>query len=173
MIRNNLNNIPEHDLPPSYSYRKYKEKKDKKHWAEIESSANEFENKEKALNHFNKEFGNREKQLKSRCIFLQKNKKIIGTATAWYGKLEGEKMGRLHWVAIKPQNQGKGLGKPLVAKAMSILKKHHEKAYLTTQTTSPIAIKIYLDFGFEPHIQNQKQRKGWRIIKEKIEEYKK
>ena len=42
-----------------------------------------------------------------------------------------------------------------------------EGLYLSTQTCSYVAIKIYLDFGFKPYDLENNQ-KGWDIVFEKI-----
>ncbi|MCK5094311.1 MAG: hypothetical protein KAR18_06275 [Spirochaetes bacterium] len=38
------------------------------------------------------------------------------------------------------------------------------KAYLTTQTASYRAIKIYLDFGFTPFLDNETSLRAWRAL---------
>jgi ribosomal protein S18 acetylase RimI-like enzyme len=72
--------------------------------------------------------------------------------------------GRVHWVGIDPDYQGKGLAKPLVSKTMEIIKERHDKCYLTTQTESFKAIKIYLDFGFVPYLKDETCEKAWKMM---------
>jgi hypothetical protein len=47
---------------------------------------------------------------------------------------------------------------------MQLLSAFHECAYLTAQTISYKAVKIYLDFGFRPYITDESQKKGWSVI---------
>ena len=69
----------------------------------------------------------------------------------------------MRW-GIAPDRQGRGLAKPLVAAAMQALKVRHGRAYLTTQTTSYKAVRIYLDFGFQPYLVDDSDARGWAIL---------
>ncbi|MDH7571644.1 MAG: GNAT family N-acetyltransferase, partial [Armatimonadota bacterium] len=122
MIRENLENLPRYGLPPGYGLRTYR-LGDEAHWAEIETAAGEFASTERALAQFSKEFLPFPQELASRCFFLEtKEGRAIGTATAWYHpSFRGEEYGRIHWVGIHPDFQGRGLSKPLVGAAMERL----------------------------------------------------
>lgn len=174
MIRHHLNDLPRFPLPEGYRIRLY-QPGDEKHWAAVESAAGEFDTPETALAHFLSEFGSRLNDMEQRCCLLQTEAgQVIGTATAWYDDdqppwneirppgWQGD--GRLHWVAIHPDFQRRGLGKPLVAAAMHRLAQFHQRAFLTTQTTSWIAVKIYLDFGFQPFLFSSDCRRAWKLI---------
>jgi GNAT superfamily N-acetyltransferase len=165
MAKDNLTSIPRYDLPAGLSYRMF-QKGDDAIWAEIVASAGEFATDDMAVLHFRKEFGKLQRELRNRCVFADTEEGVsIGTATAWFGDLPpGKTVGRLHWVAIKKNFQGRGIGKPLVSRALQLLSTFHECAYLTTQTTSYKAVKIYLDFGFRPYITDESQRTGWSMI---------
>jgi ribosomal protein S18 acetylase RimI-like enzyme len=104
--------------------------------------------------------------LGKRCVFLENsNNECVGTAMGWFDdSFFRAGYGRVHWVGIKPEFQGKGLAKPLVSEVMDIIKKYHSKAYLTTQTESYKAIKIYLDFGFKPFIKDETCPKAWKML---------
>ncbi len=119
-----------------------------------------------ALKHFHDEFGPFQTELQNRCFFFQNDeRKSIGTAMAWYNNnFLGQYHGRLHRVAILPKFQGRILGNPLVSLALKCLNALHEKAYLTTQTASYRAIKIYLDFGFTPFLDNETSLRAWRAL---------
>jgi len=90
----------------------------------------------------------------------------IGTTTAWDGTYEGEERGRIHWVGIVPNFQGRGLSKPLLSAAMQRLKVDFSSAYITTETTSFRGINLYLEFGFESVVKSDLDREGWRIVEE-------
>ncbi|MDY0393610.1 GNAT family N-acetyltransferase [Virgibacillus halophilus] len=140
---------------------------DEKNWARVETSVDEFKNEKAALEHFQQEFGSYINDMVNRCIFIEKEEgEVLGTATAWYGDLngDGKTAGRIHWVGISPQYQGKKLSKPLLSAAMNILSDYHTEAYLTSQTTSYQAVNMYLNFGFEPYINEKSDHEAWTLL---------
>lgn len=169
MIINDLKNFLFFKFPAGYTVRNFR-KGENLQWAEIETAAGEFKDIKSALDRFDREFSPVIEEFKNRCIFLlNKEKRIIGTATAWYNpNFLGEYYGRIHWVAIHPEYQGKKLAKPLLSAVIKKLAQFHSKAYLTTQTTSYKAVKIYLDFGFEPLQKTEKDAEGWRLLAQKL-----
>ncbi len=56
----------------------------------------------------------------------------------------------LYWVAVKPQLQGKGLGKAITSKVVELMLEIEGERdfYLHTQTWSHKAIKVYEKVGF-------------------------
>ena len=169
MIRNNLDNLLDYPIPDGYFIRNLK-KGDEYRWAEIETAAGEFKDIEFALNRFEKEFGQYLDEMEKRCYFIDTDKgRSIGTATAWYNKdFRDGKYGRLHWVGIHKDFQGKKLGKPLVSAVMKNMAQFHNKTYLTTQTISIVAIKIYLDFGYEPLLTSNNCQRAWHLIAKEL-----
>lgn len=170
MVRSNLTDIPEYVLPEGFYLRLFQEG-EQTEWARIETAVGEFESETKAMERFNQEFGEHLEEFTKRCVFLENETgKIIGTTTAWYGSLPGsdEIRGRIHWVSIHPDYQGKGLAKPLLTEAMKILQKYHTAAYLTSQTTSYKALNMYRQFGFEPVILDEEDTLAWAIVEEKL-----
>lgn len=138
-------------------------------WAEVETAAGEFKTEKDALEHFEKEFGPYKDEMEERCFFIvhKESDRVIGTATAWYNNnFKGERYGRVHWVGIHPDFQGRKLAKPLLAAVMMHLAKHHDKAYLTSQTTSYKAINMYMDFDFVPAIIDEEAANTWRYLEE-------
>lgn len=170
MIRKDMLNIPEYSLPDGYRLRLFK-KGDEHNWARIETSVGEFKNEEEALDHFNKEFGPYIDEMSLRCLFIENEQgEAIATTTAWYGDLkgDGEILGRIHWVGVVPEYQGKKLSKPLLSAAMNILASHHSKAYLTSQTTSYPAINMYLNYGFEPFMSEPSCEEAWDLVEKTL-----
>lgn len=167
MVRENLDDIPQFAFPNGYRCRTFG-RDEEGIWAEIESSVTEFKTTEKALEHFREEFGPFLDDFESRCHFIENAEgKCIGTATAWYNRcFQGEEYGRLHWLGIVPEYQGRKLAKPLVCCVMNRLAASHERAYLTTQTTRYKAIKVYLDFGFRPLILTDNCLRAWHLMAE-------
>jgi GNAT superfamily N-acetyltransferase len=143
--------LPVYDLPGGYKFVLYNPG-DEKSWAEIETSVSEFENETDALAYFEKEFQplSELSELKKRCLFIENDKgEKIGTSTAWFC-CPKKCMPRLHWVAVKPQYQGLGLGKAIVSKCTQLMKELDGDVdfFLSTQTWSHRAVKIYEKFGY-------------------------
>lgn len=170
MTRADLNNIPEYSLPEGFNLRLFK-KGDQTEWARVETAAGEFESEEKALERFNEEFGAHLDEFEKRCLFLENPEGVvIGTTTGWYGKEEewDEVIGRIHWVSIVPEYQGKGLAKPLLTGAMKIMAKYHERAYLSSRTTNYRALNMYRQHGFTPLVRNAYEEEAWGLVEEKL-----
>lgn len=170
MVRKDLLNIPQFSLPTGFRMKLF-EKGDEQHWARIETSVDEFKNEEAALERFNEEFGPYMDEMSARCLFIENELgEKIATTTAWYGDLkeDGDICGRIHWVGVAPEYQGKKLSKPLLSAAMNILAEHHSKAYLTSQTTSYQAINMYLNYGFEPFITSPSCEEAWELMEKTL-----
>ncbi|MCX8053444.1 MAG: GNAT family N-acetyltransferase [Armatimonadetes bacterium] len=171
MIRDNLDNLPEHSLPSGYHLRFFR-KGEAKVWAEVQTRSGNFENIEKALDQFEKEFANRQDELEKRCLFLvhDESNEIIGSTIAWLeSDFQGRDHGRIHWVAIVPEFQGRKLAKPMLSKAMRLLKQWHERACLGTHTLCLKAINMYLDFGFVPDMTRERAEEAWLLIAQAID----
>ncbi len=165
MVRDDLTDLPSHPPPAGYRLR-YFRRGEERVWVEIQLSIGSFGALEKGLEYFEKEFGADLAGMEERCLFLETDAgEVVGTTTAWYNpSFRGRNYGRIHWVAIRPEHQGKKLAKPLLAAALARLAELHDRAYLTTQTTSARAIRMYLDFGFEPFLASDRDAAGWRLL---------
>lgn len=161
-LRHDLGQNLNYPLPSGYRFRLYDHPKDIETWTNILCETKEYSTKEAALNRFKKEFLPYIEGVKKRMCFLEtEDGRAIGTATAWYGAMDDQLMGRLHWVEIIPEFQSKGLGRPLIAEAMRILKAKHKEAYLTTQSRSKVAIHLYLDLGWTPIRETEEQKEAF------------
>lgn len=167
MIRENLDGIPEYDLPAGYSIRWYQPGYEEP-WQKVQSLADEYTRVTPGL--FREQFGAYIKLLPERQCFLCDGKdKIIGTATAWLDNLGEKSPGRIHWLAIIPAEQGKGLAGPLLTIICKRLKElGHSKTYLTTQSLRITAINLYAKFGFAPVIDSERDREIWEKLREHI-----
>lgn len=166
LIHKNLDNIKDYELPDGYRFVFYKNG-DEKDWVNIELLSGEFISFKEGMEAFEKYYGMTKKELEHMCIFIENEQgEKIATSTAFY--LEepiGEITGNVHWVAIKQEYQGKGLAKPLISFTLKQMRKlGHLKTLLHTQTHTWLAVKIYLDMGFEPY-QLKEYYDGWRMIK--------
>ncbi len=166
MVRHNMDSLPLHSCPVGYSVRSYAPG-DEGAWARIEAAAGAFPNETAARAQFLLEYAPAANRLPGRLLFLEHEEAgPIGTTTAWYGEFEGESRGRIHWVGIIPEHQGRGLAKPLLSAAMSQMASEFSSGYLTTETTSYRGINLYLGFGFEPVVETALDREGWAIVEE-------
>jgi ribosomal protein S18 acetylase RimI-like enzyme len=168
MTHDRLSERPRFACPPSVRVRAYVDG-DEVNWARIEAAAGAFPNEDAALAHFEREFAPHRERLRSRMLFIENGASgPIGTTTAWDGELAGQPRGRIHWVGIHPDYQGRGLSKPLLSAALDRLAVDSDRAFLTTETTSYRGINLYLGFGFVPSIESDEDRRGWGIVAEKL-----
>ncbi len=169
MLRGDITDMPEVPLPAEYHYEMYCPG-DRDAWIEIEKSAKEFNTYEQGLDAWKRYYEGRDDELKNRMVFVvNENGEKVATATAFYDirGIDQSADGWLHWVAVRREDQGKGLSKPLISHVIQIMKalgQTHCK--IPTQTTTWVAVKVYLDLGFRPIEKNLvNSRDGWRIIK--------
>ncbi|MBQ7776125.1 MAG: GNAT family N-acetyltransferase [Lachnospiraceae bacterium] len=167
--RADLENIPQYELPKGYHFAYY-EQGDRDAWIAIEQSAKEFETYEQGLESWNRYYEGKDDELVKRMVFVVNEAgEKVATATAFYDIHGRDKSGAgwLHWVAVRREYQGRGLSKPLIAHVLKVMRSlGYEHAKIPTQTTTWLACKVYLDFGFVPVAENAvNSRKGWQIVK--------
>lgn len=145
MTRSTLDNWPSSALPDGYSIRAY-ESGDAAHWRAIHERADPFNTFDDTT--FAAWFGHDEELLRVRQKYLlAPDGEVIGTATAWFDNPEA---GRVHWVAIVPEYQGRGLARPLLGEVGRTLQAlGHTRAVLSTSLQRPVAIALYRKLGFE------------------------
>ena len=166
MVRDSLDGIPEHELPEGFHFRTF-EHGEERIWAEVQTRAGSFPSVEKALEDFDKEFKNRQDEFQERCLFLvdDESGEVIGSTTAWLDPdFQGRDHGRIHWVAIVPEFQGRKLAKPMLCEAMRMLRNWHERVCLATHTHCRKAIRMYLDFGFVPVMTTERAEEAWALM---------
>ena len=164
MRRDNLENLPHHPVPAGFSLRWY-EAGDDQNWLEIHRQADRLNRITPGL--FAEQFGSDAQLLEQRqCYLLGQGNKCLGTATAWFNDdLENKTWGRVHWLAVLPQYQGKGLGKSLLSAVCGRLQElGHPRAYLTTSSWRLPAIGLYRRFGFTPWIRSAEEEVAWAAM---------
>lgn len=123
-----------------------------RNWAGIETSVLEFPDEQAAEEYFLREFMPYIDEVRERMIFIVSPEgKKVGTATAWRKNFNGLHTPWVHWVAVKPQYQGQGLGHAIISETIRLLYKKHgyRDYYLHTQTWSHKAVLLYESAGFE------------------------
>jgi predicted GNAT family acetyltransferase len=145
MARPHLDDWPAPALPSGFSIRPY-QSGDSLHWRAIHERADPFNSFDDST--FAAKFGHDEEALQARQKYLlAPDGEVIGTATAW---LDDPEVGRIHWVAIVPEYQGRGLARPLLGITGQTLRElGHKRVVLTTSLERPVAIALYQSLGFE------------------------
>ncbi len=161
MIREDLEDILQFKLPADFNL-KWFSPGDEEAWVYINDTADRYNTITNEL--FFREYGSDIKLHHDRICFIEdKNGEKIGTASAWFDdNFRGASWGRIHWVAIIPRMQGKGLSKPLMTAVSNRMRElGHRRAYLVTSTARVPAISLYLKFGFKPDLSDDESRKIW------------
>lgn len=136
-------------LPEGFQFTFYEEG-DEEAWAQIETSVAEFDSKEEALTYFKKTFSFSD-ELKRRCLFVNdRHGNKVGTVMAWWAYSGMKRELWLHWVAVKPEYQGTGIGKAMLSRVLKLYREIEgpQPIYLHTQTWSYKAINMYEEYGF-------------------------
>jgi GNAT superfamily N-acetyltransferase len=166
LVHPDLSTRPVFACPTGYRVRSYADG-DAEAWVRIEVPAGAFPDEARARQQFETEFAPVRDRLPGRMLFLEHERAgPIGTTTAWEGEFAGKMRGRIHWVGIMPEWQGRGLAKPLLSAAMDRLAADYARGYVTTETTSYRGINLYLSFGFVPWVETDLDREGWAIVEE-------
>lgn len=138
-------------LPYGYTFKTY-EDGDEAAWADIERAAGDFEDitKEETVDYFRKQYFPHKEELYERCMFaLDEKKKPVGTCMAWFDNKDNKRAASIHWLCVSPRIQGKGIGRALLWKTMSLFESKGEvPVYLHTQPWSFQAVSLYLSAGF-------------------------
>ncbi len=168
MKRDDLDGFPRFPLPDGYAVRWY-QPGDEEAWRAIHVVADQYNTFTPDV--FAEQFGTDGERLAQRqCYLVDPSGAMVGTASGWHGDAEwGESCGRIHWVAIVPEHQGRGLAKPL----MSIVCERlwdlgHRSAFLTSSTARLAAINLYLRFGFRPGVRNREDHDVWRQLQPQV-----
>ena len=168
MIHHDLRAAPVFDLPKGYAMRSFRPDagaEDVHAWVEIHKRADTFFQYTPDV--FYESLDRDAARHGERILFLvDPAGQDIGTISAWNdGDLTGEDIGRIHWVAIAPEAQGHGLGKPMLSAACQrLLQLGFASAYLWTSTGRVPAINLYRRFGFEPYHHTPEAAQIWREL---------
>lgn len=145
-------------------------------WCAVESAAGEFKTPEDAMTHFEKEFLPHPDELRKRMyLAFAPDGQPAGTVSLWFSDRLGKMMPRIHWVATHPDHEQKGIAKALLSLALTDV---HEPVFLTTQTTSWPAVRLYKHLGFVPYEKRPviwtgdwQPEEAWKLIDEKIKAF--
>ncbi len=163
MVRAHLRDIPQAAFPPGFDIRPMR-RDEGPLWADVQRDAEELFPIPDDL--FAREFGYDPPGVEQRCFFVTNHKgAAVGTVSSWYGGRDnGPEWGRIHWVAVRPVYQGRGLGRASLSYALNRMSEWHEQAWLATSTARLPALKMYLDFGFVPDLSPPNAADAWRAV---------
>ena len=164
MIRANLDGVPDVPFRSGYGIRTM-QPGDNVHWTDIWRDADPSVNIPDDM--FGREFGSDWAVIGERCLLItDRENRAVGTISAWLNPaFRGQEYGRIHWVAVRPLHQGKGLAKAALSFALRKLAQWHQRCYLVTQVTRLPAIKLYLDFGFAPDVCDEHAERLWCYLR--------
>ena len=167
MIRPTMNALPQIPFAPGFGMRAMK-RSDEVLWTDVQRDAEPFIKIEDGL--FTEQFGTDWKVIGERCfLIVNERNATVGTLSAWFSdNYKGGDWGRIHWVSVRPSAQGKGLAKAAVSYSMNVLAKHHTRAWLATSAARIPAIKLYLDFGFEPDYETPDAKQAWDAVRTQL-----
>lgn len=167
MARADLEQLPQFRPPPDFTLRPYHPGDDQS-WYRIQVEAETLIRI--SHEHFHRQFHRYHRDLAQRQVYLCHGEHPVGTATAWYDDIGHDpQTGRVHWVAIVPQFQGRGLAKPLLWSVCRRLQEAgHTRAYLTTSTARLPAISLYHRFGFRPEPRTEEEAAAWRQVANRL-----
>lgn len=168
MVRPHMEDIPQAEFPPGFGIRPMR-RGEAGLWMDIQRDAEPYMQITEGL--FERQFGDDPAAQKWRCFFIVTDRDVaVGTISAWYSRdFMGRDYGRIHWVATRPACQRKGLGKAGLTYAMNRLAEWHDRCYLDTATARTPAIKMYLDYGFRPHVDAAGAREAWGRVREELD----
>ncbi|NJN81934.1 MAG: GNAT family N-acetyltransferase [Caldilineaceae bacterium] len=148
-----MREIPQFALPAGYHFRGFRPGDDRT-WTAIVRAAEPFQTIADDL--FGREYLANAGALPERMFFVATDAgDDVATISAWWQSdwRNPHDAGRIHWVAVRPDHQGRGPSKAMMTQAMNCLARHHDRAMLATSSGRVWAIKVYLDFGFLPDPQ--------------------
>ena len=137
---------------------------DRSRWLEIQASTGVYGALAPAL--FDREFGDCASAHCERILFAERAGEAVGVSAAWHPSREvPASTGRVHWVAVKPSYQRRGLGRALVVATLRRLDElGYSSAYLTTGSENRPAISLYRSLGFKPVPRTAEERSAWQAL---------
>ena len=200
MTRENAENFPAYALPEGYQFAKFTPE-DESAWVRLQTVVTHVENEQQGRQIFREEFlqageevpcaecSGYEETVCRTVLVKDTAGNLVGAATLWMGDTFGETWQRVHWVAVHPDHQGKGLAKCMLARMLALYQELgcESPIYLTTQTKTYRAVRIYAQMGFSPYLGEkpanwpfqselpkatfrEENEAAWQLIREKLAE---
>ena len=166
MVRPNLENLPELELPAGYGMRTYLEG-DEIHWARIISDS--FGGRERTAQDTRDQITDRDVFLPDGFYFATHRGIPVGTACAWRQSVDEKDVGYVHMVGVVAEHTGHKLGKWV---SLAVLHYFRDNGFISVMLDTDDfripAVKTYLNLGFVPVYVEEGQSKRWRDLFEKL-----
>lgn len=200
MIRENAENIPTITLPEGYCFAPFTPA-DEEQWIRLQTEVTHVESYTQGKQIFREEFlqasddvpceecPGYEDMVRRTVQIKDAGDNLVGVATLWMGDTFGKLWQRVHWVAVHPDHQGKGLAKCMIARILHLYEELgcETPIYLTTQTKTYRAVRIYRQMGFTPYMGEkpanwpfqsdlpkdsfeEENKVAWELIRKKLAE---
>ena len=200
MVRENGDNARSYPLPAGYHYAVFTPEDEEK-WVRLQAEVTHVESLRQGRELFRQEFlqagedvpcwecpGYRD-VVERTVLVKDEEDRLVGAATLWMGDTFGAVWQRVHWVAVAPDHQGKGLAKCMLSRMLELYRELDCRSpiYLTTQTRTYRAARVYAQMGFAPYMggkpvnwpfrsdlpQNtfeEENQAAWDLIRQKLAE---
>ena len=163
-----MNDIPQFQFPDGFSIRPMRAGEGAL-WTDVERDSEPYHTISDDL--FAWVYGDDLAATTWRCYFIIDSRGVAaGTLSSWYDRnFKGGDWGRIHWVAVRPAYQRRGLARAAMTHGMNALAQWHTRAMLTTEAKRLGAIRLYLEFGFVPDLEAPGAGDAWRLVGEGLE----
>jgi mycothiol synthase len=142
--------LPQVSAPEGYQLRPLRAKEEVA-WVELKNACFP-EDRPWTLEDFGKEFLEAPFCEYSRIFVASRGEELAGTASAWEVDLGEGPVGLIHWVGVRPEHRGKGLGEALNALALhELARRGYPDAWLNTSRERRAAVRLYEKMGFALH----------------------
>lgn len=111
-----------------------------------------------------REFLDRPQWNPTRLALIEGRGGLAAASVAWEERSRWPRSGVVHWVGVREEHRGKGLGRLVVAMNLHYFAaRGYRDAVLVTQDFRLPAINLYLTLGFEPLVTGTEpgERKRW------------
>ena len=166
MVRPNLEDLPQIELPIGYGLRSYREG-DEEHWANIISDS--FGGRERTAQDTHTEITGRDVFVADGLYFVTYQDIPVGTACAWRQSVDETEVGYVHMVGVLGEHTGHKLGKWVSLAVLYYFRNNgFSCSMLDTDDFRIPAIKTYLNLGFVPVYVDETQPERWNVLFEKL-----
>lgn len=187
-------------LPEGYCFAAFAPE-DEENWVQLQTLVTHVENAAQGRQIFREEFllageeipcedcPGYAKTVERTVLVKTQDGELVGVATLWTGDTFGENWQRVHWVAVHPDHQGKGIAKCMIARMLELYGELgcDTPIYLTTQTKTYRAVRVYAQMGFVPYMGEkpvnwpfqsdrpkgsfkEENEAAWQLIRQKLAE---
>ena len=200
MTREDGKNVPAYPLPEGYHFAPFTPE-DEENWVQLQFEVTHVPSLQQGKQIFREEFLRAAEgvsceecpgyeDVRQRTVQIKDaDDNLVGVATLWMGDTFGPVWQRVHWVAVHPDHQGKGLARCMIARMLQLYTELgcETPIYLTSQTKSYRAVRLYKQMGFMPYMGEkpvswpfqsdlpresfeEENKAAWELIREKMRE---